>query len=324
MPTQLLHKDLWTTLEKLAKTATRRRAAIAYAHEDVLHFREGDLLVTNASDAAIKCGSTSARLLKQLHQRKVDIHSCPTLHAKLLVMTGHAFVGSANLSINSRDHLTEAGLLTTDATLIDEVEAVILRLAEQSTKLTGADLDRLLKIKVHRSAPLHLEKPVGKPRAEVSPKSDLWILKLHDEEPKTKAQRDTFAEASTAGKKRKSHPEMEVDTFWYNMGGKKPNMGTRIDVGDRVIMCSSDGESEHYHTVYRQGRVIAVERDQKNAYITFESEPGWDDDQMKRGPFERLLKKSGIKPIKFLYGSRIKPEAAKTLIELWQQQAHRR
>ena len=48
-----------------------------------LKLEEGDLLITDASDGAIKSGQTSASILARAKDRGADIYSLPGLHAKL-------------------------------------------------------------------------------------------------------------------------------------------------------------------------------------------------------------------------------------------------
>ena len=63
---QSIHTDsLWTEIERLATASRYRVAAVAYVTDDeIVQFGEGDLLVVDASDNAIKTGQTDRRVLK--------------------------------------------------------------------------------------------------------------------------------------------------------------------------------------------------------------------------------------------------------------------
>jgi hypothetical protein len=74
---QLLTNNVWHETSKLLRRGDRKLAAIAYATSDMhLSFAEGDVLVCDASDAAIKSGETSADLLKLYSQRAPSPVAC--------------------------------------------------------------------------------------------------------------------------------------------------------------------------------------------------------------------------------------------------------
>src|SRR5688572_3724028 len=97
---QLLVQDLWPELHRRCRTAKRRQAAVAYVTDlACVSFSAGDALVVDASDAAVKCGETSAKVLKHLFQKGVNLYSYEGLHAKVWVLDSTAIVGSANASL---------------------------------------------------------------------------------------------------------------------------------------------------------------------------------------------------------------------------------
>jgi len=58
---KVLSVNLWSAIRQKAKHAEQRRAAVAYVTDaTLLPLRKGDLLVTDASDASIAGGRTSA------------------------------------------------------------------------------------------------------------------------------------------------------------------------------------------------------------------------------------------------------------------------
>jgi hypothetical protein len=91
---ELLCESLWEQLAKASKRSHRRYAAVAYlTTEKFVRFVEGDLVVVDASDEAIKSQKTSRALLKKLLRRGVRVHHLPKLHAKLIAFETSAFVG---------------------------------------------------------------------------------------------------------------------------------------------------------------------------------------------------------------------------------------
>ena len=83
---KILSKDLWPVIRELAEKAEQRKAAIAYVTQDLVGFRKSDVLIVDASDNAIACGETDARLLLKLVNKGVRLHNCADLHAKVLVV----------------------------------------------------------------------------------------------------------------------------------------------------------------------------------------------------------------------------------------------
>jgi adenine deaminase len=86
---EVLSSRLWTRLRQLAKAAHRKYAAVAYVTDDrFVSFGEGEVLITDASDEAIKSGQTSASVLKAAHRRGAQVFSVAGLHSKLYVLIG--------------------------------------------------------------------------------------------------------------------------------------------------------------------------------------------------------------------------------------------
>jgi phosphatidylserine/phosphatidylglycerophosphate/cardiolipin synthase-like enzyme len=70
-----------------------------------LRFREGDLLICDASDVAITGGLTSVSLLRSFVNQGAQVYSYDGLHSKVAVIDDLALIGSANLSKLSRHQL---------------------------------------------------------------------------------------------------------------------------------------------------------------------------------------------------------------------------
>lgn len=77
---------------------------------DVMPLRKGDMLVCDASPAAIKRRLTSTKALRQYDRMGVSVFSLAGLHAKVIATKSFAWVGSTNASDNSRDNLIEASV----------------------------------------------------------------------------------------------------------------------------------------------------------------------------------------------------------------------
>lgn len=152
-----LHVDdaPWNVMNPRVKQTTKKVvAAIAYigsAAPYILRLGRGHVLVCDASEVAISQGSTSATALQQYRDRGVRIYSYPGLHAKVVVLSRTAFIGSANVSMNSWEHLNEAVIETTDAGLVSQARSFVEGMATESSRLSKLDIAKLGEIKVVRS-----------------------------------------------------------------------------------------------------------------------------------------------------------------------------
>ena len=176
-------KSVWPVVKaqiKRSKNTQQIFAAIAYIGADgtkIMPLRRGDVLVCNASDAAIKQGSTSAKALKTFFDRGVRIFNEPRLHGKVVVFPKRVFVGSANVSTRSRDVLHEAVVETTDPKIIKSSLRFVQRLAQEISQIDRKEMKRLQGLPVARTSQIDLPQRVLPPLLKV-PKQ-VPLLKLY-------------------------------------------------------------------------------------------------------------------------------------------------
>jgi len=145
----VLTDNIWKQVATRTKQAKRRLAAVAYMTSDrYLKLVQNDVLICDASDPAIKTGQTSAKLIRSLLAKGVEVRSHSNLHAKAAVFGGFALVGSSNLSVSSEEELTELALLTDRGQVVAQVTAFVHGLRESSEIIDKAFLQRILKLKV--------------------------------------------------------------------------------------------------------------------------------------------------------------------------------
>lgn len=104
-----------------------RHAAIAYLGEDaptLLPLRAGDLLVVNASRAAVRAHVTSPMALAYYVEAGVRVLSSPNLHAGVIATSRRAVIGSANAS-HSSTIADEAVVITDDPEVVAAVRTFI-------------------------------------------------------------------------------------------------------------------------------------------------------------------------------------------------------
>lgn len=122
----------WPHITRAIRTRGPRYVAIAYLGHlapELLPLRAGDLLIVNASTTAIRAHATSPAVLAHYYERGVRILSSPTLHAKVIVTTRRAVIGSANASENST-FSSEAVIITDDPKVVADSRLFITNIDE--------------------------------------------------------------------------------------------------------------------------------------------------------------------------------------------------
>lgn len=231
---RLLTSNLWTEIHKLteagAREGDRTQACIAYlTAPDLLHWRSGDLLIVNASDAAIRCGETSAKALRRLAKKGVKLYSEPLLHAKVVLVGNTVVVGSGNVSASSRSRLLEAAVLTTSPAVVGPVRAYLYQLANPARAIDERFLRRIEALPVAaRRAPFGGGRRPAVRRPNVTKVYKTWLVALgyHG----STRHEAALAAARTRAEERLEDPRSEIDEFWWS--------GSRLDdarPGDSVI-----------------------------------------------------------------------------------------
>jgi hypothetical protein len=139
----LLSDNLWETLSIQSAEHKRIRAAIAYVTASYLNFRQGDVLICDASDDAIKGGLTSASILRSFVAQGAEVYSYDGLHSKVAVIDDQALIGSANLSENVGVNTCEASLLTDDLQVVALIQGFIENIKGESDPLNEEFLNRI-------------------------------------------------------------------------------------------------------------------------------------------------------------------------------------
>ena len=234
---QLLTNNVWRQVSKHLGAGDKKIAAIAYVTDEThLPFRDGDVLICDASDAAIKSGETKAALLKTFLETGVELYSCPGLHAKTLVSDKLAVVGSSNLSASSADRLIEFSLLTHRIEIRSQVRAFVQKLIPISTSIDAAFVSRAceLPVSVRRGFSNTL-------RAEIQqPSNRWWVVSTTPLSEKIREREaEIEAEGSEIATSRMSDPENSLN--WIRWVGKGP-FRTQAREGDLIIELASNKE----------------------------------------------------------------------------------
>ncbi len=247
---ELLSSELWPRIKVLAKNSKKKHAAVAYVTDDTkVRFDKGDVLITDASDEAIKSGQTSAVVLKAAHKRETQIFSIAGLHAKVYVFDRCAVIGSANLSKHS-EQLIEAALLTDQPTAVSSARLLIEQLKEVADPVDAAFIKRICGIPVSPRNSMR-GKQKGTRTKDKKPRSWLVGLKPVEEKPEEEA---IVEEGRAEAEKHVSQNESLVS--WIRFRGDS-KFRREAQAGD-VIVCiwTEDGKTSP-KSVQRQIRCAA-------------------------------------------------------------------
>ena len=127
----------WDELTRVSKLQGPRYAAFAFIGSDapdMLALEEGDVLVCNASEGAIRNGVTNPQALREFSDRGVQLYSCASLHAKILAVRNSAAVGSANASRSSRLSL-ESVVVSNEREFISDARTLVKEAIEAGTEI---------------------------------------------------------------------------------------------------------------------------------------------------------------------------------------------
>ncbi len=283
---QVLTDNIWKQITAEAKACKQRVAAIAYVSTDTrVKFKRGDILVCDASDAAIKSGETSARVLAKWHKIGVRIYSRPGLHAKILVMGNKALIGSANLSESSALHLREAALLTNRSEVVSQAKAFIYLVMNEAIEVDSRFIVRAEHIKVSKRKPVSV--PARKRHKTLGTKC--WIVRVTEMAPSSYEKEIVHIEDA----EEQLQDQYDDDLFWLSwirFTGKS-RFRNEARPGDTVIVLSAT-QSEKRISVSPPSAILL--RQDEQHWTRFYHTLPLDQPEISWTAFQRKLKKLGI------------------------------
>lgn len=310
---ELLTAGLWPRLRKLAKRAHKKSAAVAYVTDDrYVIFENGDVLVTDASDEAIKSGQTSAALLKAAFKRKAQIVSITGLHSKVYVFDKYAVIGSANLSKESEKR-TEAALLTDQPTVVSAARLLIDTFKEDGEIVDEAFINRISKLPVTKRT-----KVTGssKRKGMDDPAPRTWLVGLKPAQ--EKEEEITIAQQGLEeAEKHVSQDDSSVS--WIRFRGNS-RFRREAKKGDVVVsIWTADGRGKP-NLVYHHAPILLRKDDATNDVTWFyvEEYPDADDTTLTWKKFQRLYSQIGFPGKLSQWASReVAPHHSDALHDLW-------
>jgi phosphatidylserine/phosphatidylglycerophosphate/cardiolipin synthase-like enzyme len=288
---RVFSSGLWQRVRNAASAVPQRQVAIAFVTADLIGFKRGDLLITDASEAVIRSGATDAKLLLKLHRKGVTVRSCPNLHAKVLLLGDVAVVGSNNLSASSRDRLVEAALLTDAPSAVSGVAALIEQLRRQSEELDATALRQLTRIKVVRRGFIPGQPSSRKRRPRVAQSGDTtWLTGVYEtdrEQPRPIKQMIEHTSRKLARKHKLKTDEVE----WIHWAGAGP-FTKHGKPGDSVIQIWRRSPKDKPSRVFKAVPILDRRKEGGKLFV-FVGQAGGRNASLPWGRFSQLLRRVG-------------------------------
>ena len=302
--------DLWLELKRLAESTKNIKAAVAYVSDDsCISLGKGDTLVVDASDASIAGARTSVNVLKSAYKNGAKIYSCDTLHGKVIVFDHKAYIGSANISKNSKNSLGEVGVISDHPAIMSGAIQFIDDLATQSTIIDKEFFERVSKIEVTKGGGSSSKRRTRKIKIG---KSISWLFSL----------RNDAEYPGNEDRVRADNSQIEIENdeepawFWTKKGN--PFYG-QAKTGDSVVIIERKKQkAKRPDSAYRHIAIRSITTDSDanaKAYHYAYTE----DHKIKWSKFQKMAEKAGISRLgSGLYTVRkLSEQQSNVLFELW-------
>jgi len=310
---ELLSSGLWPRIRKLAKNAKRKSAAVAYVTDDrYLKFGEGDVLVTDASDEAIKSGQTSASLLKAALKRRATISSISGLHSKIYVFDRCAVIGSANLSKES-ERRTEAALLTDQPTIVSATRLLIEKLKTQGDNVDAEFISRISKLPVTKRKAMPSN---GKQKQMDDPEPRSWLVGLKPVKEK-EDEKAVVEEGLVEAEKYVSQEDSSIS--WIRFRGNSV-FRREAKKGDVVVCIWTESGKGQPNVVFHHAPILLRQNDDTNGVTRFyvEEYPDAHETTLTWKQFQKLYSQIGMSGKPSQWASReIARHQSDALHDLW-------
>ena len=310
---ELLSASLWPRIRKLAKSSRRKKAAIAYVTDDrFIKFGEGDVLITDASDAAIKAGQTDAQLLKRAYGRKANLFSLEGLHGKIYVLDRFAIVGSANLSKGS-ENLTEVATLTDNPSVVGSARILIRDLQNRARSIDEKFIKRICKLPVAKRSPF---KDSKKNRRNERLKPRIWLVGLKPRKGKEQVA-DVVKRGKEKAERRRSHSDSDIEELYFGSRSLFRREAKRDDLIIRIWTGSTTGKPD---CVYHHSTILNREEDEESNETIFfvEDYPDCEETKLSWPKFKKIYARAGISRKLSQWPTReLKQQQSDALHELW-------
>jgi hypothetical protein len=215
---KIITNKVWTQIIRLLDKRENKFAAIAYVSKgSPLSFGDGDVLVCDASDHAIKTGETAAVTLKRFLNNGAELYSYQNLHAKILISGDSVVIGSANLSTSSENYLLEVSLITTRSQIRSQVSAFIHNLIKVSARIDDDFIRHIISLPVKRGfRPFNARKSAKAEVGEIG--NRYWVVNTHPLKSYPDYEEEYVEKGEEESREALKNPDAEVS--WIRSTGK--------------------------------------------------------------------------------------------------------
>jgi len=249
----LVVNHVWSELIDNWGKSPRYIAVAYFSCDSDLPFDAADVLIINASDGAIKSGQTDAKAVRRAFERGVNVFSHSQLHAKVYVLGGQVFVGSANSSISSRKNLVECLASSDNPHSVSEGIGFVLALQRQASEVDEVFLSRIEAIPVEREFATS-ERCADSVKVS---RQRCWLLGTHDAV--YPGDEDSVEEENQEVRNELAKQDETVSWIWWPLNGSKFIRDARG--GDLLINISlSEWQNPDIRKarVYRHARICRI------------------------------------------------------------------
>jgi hypothetical protein len=233
----------WPHITRAIRVRGPRHAAIAYLGEDaptLLPLRAGDLLVVNASRAAVRAHLSSPIALAYYVEAGVRVLSSPNLHAGVIATSRRAVIGSANASHSST--IADEAVVITDAPEVVAAPWTFIDGIDEITEVDQVFLDNATtEWQIGRSVPI--PGIGGRVRAEPDflPARVTRMFLRHIEYEPSPAEQQTWAAQAGRSSATTGGPAATYQLEWFRPGDRRARLKRGDDwrsVGIQVVRYS--------------------------------------------------------------------------------------
>ena len=234
----------WPHITRAIRTRGPRHAAIAYLGQDaptLLPMRAGDVLVVNASRAAVRAHATSPAALAHYVAAGVRVLSSPNLHTGVIATGRWAVIGSAGAS-HSSTISDEAVVITDDPEVVAAVRTFIDGI-DEITEVDQVFLDNATAIwQIGRAVPL--PGIGGRNRAEPdflpTPVTRMYLWHITHYQPGAAEQHQRAAH--TSRHRTSAGPAAKYQLEWFRIDTPAGRGRGRLQRGDVLLQVTADNE----------------------------------------------------------------------------------
>lgn len=281
---KILTNNIWAQVSKELKKKNKI-AALAYVSSDeFVTFKEGDLLICDASNKAISTGETSAKILRQFFRNGAEIFNYPNLHSKVILFGNNALVGSNNLSSSSAYILREIALLTNRTQIISQIKSFIYQLKDDSKRINESYLRIIEKIPV-KKYPIFSKKKSNSRKINIG--NRCWIVSTHPLDEDKYLKEEKFVEKAVSDLKKLKKSFEDISWIRWNGNSRFRKLAKE---GDTIIIMHH--ESEKRIRVFQPVSILKKQNIDKWTRFYYEET---EDEGINWSTFAKKVKQIGLR-----------------------------